>query len=117
MDFWKRHGAHLRRRQTPPTFHNEVGYNKRQYLWGGQLISRRALLPSGPTTPTSMGSAAPERASESRRREESWPKVLFYLHVNVLLVYGVVLVFTEAFVTTILFSEYPKLDQVFWWRT
>lgn len=53
-----------------------------------------------------QSSSTVSSTENSRRREESWPKVLFYLHLNVLMVYGIVLVFTEAYITTVLFSKY-----------
>lgn len=56
----------------------------------------------GEPTSSNEKSSSPE----SKRREESWPRVLFYLHLNVLMVYGIVLVFTEAYITTVLFSKY-----------
>lgn len=41
---------------------------------------------------------------KSAKRDSSWPFVLFYIHLNILGVYGVAVLFTNASITTILFS-------------
>lgn len=40
-------------------------------------------------------------------RESSWPSVLFYIHLNILGLYGLVILFTHTSFTTIIFSKLP----------
>lgn len=40
----------------------------------------------------------------STKRESSWPSVLFYIHLNILGLYGFTVLFTNAFFTTVIFS-------------
>lgn len=65
-----------------------------------------------PTTGTSDNSkdpAASEKPALSRKRESSWPSVLFYIHLNILGLYGVAVLFTNTYFTTIVFSLFLSL--------
>lgn len=42
------------------------------------------------------------------KRELNWPKVLFYIHLNVLGLYGLFILFTNTFFLTIVFSKLLK---------
>lgn len=43
--------------------------------------------------------------SLSSKRESSWPFVLFYIHINILGLYGIIVLFTSTSFTTILFTS------------
>lgn len=45
------------------------------------------------------------------KREASWPSVLFYIHLNILGLYGIFIMFTNASFLTILFSKFNKNRQ------
>lgn len=47
-----------------------------------------------------------EDISESKKREVDWMKVLFSIHVNILLIYGLYFTLTECSITTIVFCKY-----------
>lgn len=44
------------------------------------------------------------------KREASWPSVLFYIHLNILGLYGILILFTHTKLITIAFCKYFKLD-------
>lgn len=46
--------------------------------------------------------------AEYKKREASWPLVLWYIHVYILGGYGIYVTFTTALWSTILFSELNK---------
>lgn len=41
----------------------------------------------------------------TNKREASWPSVLFYIHLNILGLYGIIVLFTQTKLITILFSK------------
>lgn len=43
-------------------------------------------------------------ANLSSKRDASWPSVLFYIHLNILGMYGIMVLFTNAHVTTVIFT-------------
>lgn len=43
--------------------------------------------------------------STDYKREASWPSVLFFIHLNILGLYGIVVLFTHTRLITILFCE------------
>lgn len=43
-------------------------------------------------------------ASLSSKRDASWPSVLFYIHLNILGMYGIMVLFTNAHLTTVIFT-------------
>lgn len=45
-------------------------------------------------------------ASLSSKRDASWPSVLFYIHLNILGLYGVMVLFTNAYLTTVIFTTF-----------
>lgn len=45
-----------------------------------------------------------ERPPETRR-EISWPSVLFFIHLNILGLYGILILFTQTKLITILFCK------------
>lgn len=47
----------------------------------------------------------PKDNPKDLKREASWPAVLFYIHLNILGIYGVVVLFTQTSLITALFSE------------
>lgn len=57
----------------------------------------------------------------SSKREASWPSVLFYIHLNILGLYGIIVLFTQTKLITILFSKvfkffsFNKPSFVFWY--
>lgn len=40
----------------------------------------------------------------SIKRDASWPSVLFYIHLNILGLYGITVLFTNAYFTTVIFT-------------
>ena len=42
---------------------------------------------------------------KQNKREASWPSVLFYIHLNILGLYGILILFTQTSITTVLFSN------------
>lgn len=40
----------------------------------------------------------------STKRDASWPSVLFYIHLNILGLYGTTVLFTNAYITTVIFT-------------
>lgn len=45
-------------------------------------------------------------ASLSSKRDASWPSVLFYIHLNILGLYGIMVLFTNAYLTTVIFTAF-----------
>lgn len=45
------------------------------------------------------------KKSADMKREASWPSVLFFIHLNILGLYGIVILFTNAKLITILFCK------------
>lgn len=43
-------------------------------------------------------------ANLSSKRDASWPSVLFYIHLNILGMYGIMVLFTNAHLTTVIFT-------------
>lgn len=46
----------------------------------------------------------PELEKLSTKRDASWPSVLFYIHLNILGLYGITVLFTNAYLTTVIFT-------------
>lgn len=44
--------------------------------------------------------------SLSNKRESSWPSVLFYIHLNILGLYGIAVLFTNTYFTTVIFTTF-----------
>lgn len=51
------------------------------------------------------GSEAPESREAREARDSSWPNVLFHIHVHLAAMYGLFLIFTEAYYSTTLYGE------------
>lgn len=45
-------------------------------------------------------------ANLSSKRDASWPSVLFYIHLNILGLYGIMVLFTNAYLTTVIFTAF-----------
>lgn len=58
---------------------------------------------------TNKDPATSEAPALSRKRESSWPSVLFYIHLNILGLYGVAVLFTNTYFTTIVFTVFLSL--------
>ena len=46
-----------------------------------------------------------KKKSPEYKREASWPSVLFFIHLNILGLYGIVILFTNAKLITIAFCK------------
>lgn len=55
--------------------------------------------------PTPEATETAERSAETRR-EISWPSVLFFIHLNILGLYGILVLFTQTKLITIVFCKY-----------
>lgn len=60
--------------------------------------------PADTATSTTASPATDEKPKLSTKRESSWPFVLFYIHLNILGLYGFTVLFTNAYFTTVIFS-------------
>lgn len=49
-------------------------------------------------------SATAEQQPLSTKRDSSWPAVLFYIHLNILGLYGIAVLFTNTYFTTVIFT-------------
>lgn len=49
-------------------------------------------------------SATTEEQPLSTKRDSSWPAVLFYIHLNILGLYGIAVLFTNTYFTTVIFT-------------
>lgn len=58
----------------------------------------------GHQEPTATKTAESNASALSRKRESSWPSVLFYIHLNILGLYGVAVLFTNTYFTTMVFT-------------
>lgn len=47
-----------------------------------------------------------QKPTNDGKREASWPSVLFYIHLNILGLYGILVLFTHTKLVTILFCEF-----------
>lgn len=45
----------------------------------------------------------------STKRDSSWPSVLFYIHLNILGLYGIIVLFTNTCFTTVIFTSFLTL--------
>lgn len=70
-------------------------------------VSSAADASKEATTP-SEGSRD-ESSSRDNKREASWPSVLFYIHLNILGVYGIFVLFSHTSAITFIFSEYDDV--------
>lgn len=62
----------------------------------------KAATVAEPTATASTTSADPPKLSATR--DSSWPAVLFYIHLNILGLYGIVILFTNTYLTTMIFT-------------
>lgn len=58
------------------------------------------------TTNAKTNSGDEKLASLSSKRDASWPSVLFYIHLNILGLYGIMVLFTNAYLTTVIFTAF-----------
>lgn len=61
---------------------------------------------SSSTTTTTTTDTDEKLASLSAKRDASWPSVLFYIHLNILGLYGIMVLFTNAYLTTVIFTAF-----------
>lgn len=54
---------------------------------------------------TSQSNEGEKRKSADSKREASWPSVLFFIHLNILGLYGIVVLFTQTKLITIFFCK------------
>lgn len=47
-----------------------------------------------------------EYSNLSTKRDASWPSVLFCIHLNILGLYGIMVLFTNAYLTTVIFTAF-----------
>lgn len=60
----------------------------------------------------SGGAETMEWSPKDLKREASWPSVLFYIHLNILGLYGIVVLFSHTSLLTIAFSKWPTLNRL-----
>lgn len=61
--------------------------------------------PEIPKTTEKIPNGKPEINSSDKKREASWPAVLFYIHLNILGLYGIMVLFSSTSLTTVIFSK------------
>ncbi len=61
------------------------------------------------THPTDNQSSSDNKRKLSTKRESSWPSVLFYIHLNILGLYGIIVLFTNTCFTTVIFTSFLTL--------
>lgn len=61
--------------------------------------------PSGNVS-TNTTEADDKQTNLSSKRDASWPSVLFYIHLNILGLYGIMVLFTNAYLTTVIFTAF-----------
>jgi hypothetical protein len=54
---------------------------------------------------TSQSVDGEKKKSADSKREASWPSVLFFIHLNILGLYGIVVLFTQTKLITIAFCK------------
>lgn len=65
-------------------------------------------IPSGDRVSTATATDTDEKQL-SAKRDASWPSVLFYIHLNILGLYGIMVLFTNAYLTTVIFTAFLSL--------
>ena len=66
-----------------------------------------ATVPPARNEPTQIKSDVDEKVAKlSAKRDASWPSVLFYIHLNILGLYGIMVLFTNAYLTTVIFTVF-----------
>lgn len=66
-----------------------------------------ATVPPARNEPTNEKTEMDEKlANLSSKRDASWPSVLFYIHLNILGLYGIMVLFTNAYLTTVIFTVF-----------
>lgn len=74
-----------------------------------QSSSSSAQTPTTPQKASNQNAKADsdeKLASLSSKRDASWPSVLFYIHLNILGLYGIMVLFTNAYLTTVIFTAF-----------
>lgn len=56
------------------------------------------------SSPAASAAVTTDTPTLSTKRDSSWPSVLFYIHLNILGLYGITVLFTNAYFTTVLFT-------------
>ncbi|XP_037027818.1 acyl-CoA desaturase [Bradysia coprophila] len=59
--------------------------------------------------PTDDQNSTADVAKLSTKRDSSWPSVLFYIHLNILGLYGIIVLFTNTCFTTVIFTSFLTL--------
>lgn len=61
------------------------------------------------THPQNDHSSSDNEQKLSTKRDSSWPSVLFYIHLNILGLYGIIVLFTNTTFTTVIFTSFLTL--------
>lgn len=83
--------------------HNENFAPSAEHLKAQQTSGDGATKPDQPPQPTETASVS--SSSRDTKREASWPSVLFYIHLNILGVYGIFVLFSHTSLITCVFSK------------
>lgn len=65
-----------------------------------------ATVPPSGNVSTNTTEADDKQTDLSSKRDASWPSVLFYIHLNILGLYGIMVLFTNAYLTTVIFTAF-----------
>lgn len=80
-----------------------VAVVKSRMTSSGDATAKAGPAADSTTTPTTTTST--EHVDQlSSARESSWPAVLFYIHLNILGLYGIIILFTNTYLTTVIFT-------------
>lgn len=61
------------------------------------------------TNPADDHNSSDNKQKLSTKRDSSWPSVLFYIHLNILGLYGIIVLFTNTTFTTVIFTSFLTL--------
>lgn len=64
------------------------------------------------THPTDDENSSDNKQKFSTKRDSSWPSVLFYIHLNILGLYGIIVLFTNTCFTTVIFTSFLTLTGI-----
>lgn len=91
-------------------FQYSQGSHERRNQLGYRIGTQRTWEATMETTKVKE----PDQSGDSihKKRDAIWPLVLFYIHLNILGVYGIYVLLTSASWATILFSEFGWANQL-----
>lgn len=67
-------------------------------------ITEQDAETSSTRTKNNTGDTGADELQSSSKRDASWPSVLFYIHLNILGLYGITVLFTYTYFTTVIFT-------------